>query len=559
MTRWTAAAAFAAMGISGCYTGIETLPWAPPDGDGPGVQDGSGDDNDGDDAEPSAPESCGAADLGSAPMRRLTALQYANTLDALFDGVIEPSAEFPPPDLSEEGLSHAPEKNIVSLLAAEKIQLAAEDVASQVVEGIDAVAPCAAEADACAESFVVDLARRAFRRPATSDEHALLVSVYDEASSDGYALGIAAIVATVLQMPQFLYLIEEGELVPGEPGLVRLTDHEVAARLSYLLWDGPPDAELDAAADAGELSTRGQIRRQAERLAADERAVPALARFYREWLGTSRLASVDKDPDVFPDYDDQLVSAMQEELERFVAGLHHEDAGLTSLLTQARTEVNAELAAFYGVAEGGDGWWEVDHDPARRSGILTLPAVVAAVSAQRETSSVRRGKLVRTRLLCDEFPPPPPAAESEIEFPDGATERDKWALLEEQAACVGCHRLLNPVGLGLEHYDAIGAWRDVDEAGLPIDASGEVVGIDDGRFEGAPELANLLLEDGAVARCYVERWVQHVAARVSESRDECTIDEVSDAFADADYGLNAAVQALVGSDAFRFRVIEEDS
>ncbi|MGH1341671.1 MAG: DUF1592 domain-containing protein [Nannocystales bacterium] len=523
---------------------------------------GPGDGSSGDDGdnEPDAPAACGATSLGSAPMRRLTAVQYRNTIEALFGGAVDPGETFPQTDPALGGYSNDPNKNVVSQLSAEQIQMSAESVAASVADQLDTLAPCAEEASTCADIFIEDFGARAFRRPLRDDEHQLLKLVYDEVSAnEDHPVGVAAVVAAALQMPQFLYLVEEGVPVPDEPGLVRLTDHEVAARLSYLLWDGPPDTALREAADAGRLQDPEEIREEIERMLASPEASQGLSRFYTEWLHAGQLDESAKDPEQFPDFSDALIASMREELSRTVGRLH--DGGtLRDLLTSTTTEVDSTLAAHYGVdvdPAAEDSWWDIDLADQERAGVLTLPLVLASNSAERTTNAIERGLLVREQFLCNVLPPPPPDAEASVEFPAGSTEREKWALLSAEPTCASCHVLMNPIGLGLEHYDAVGAWRALDENGDPVDASGVVEGSDRVEFVGAQELGTALAERDATRDCYVSQWIQYSWGRHAESEDECVVQDVTAQFVDADSTLDEALLALLTSDAFLYRVTAE--
>ncbi len=545
---------------SACYTGARGSDPAGDGGEdvgeaGTGTDEGgSGDDDD----DPDVPAECdGKPFFGPAPLRRMTALQYRNTIADLFGGAVQPGADFPPTTIGL-GYTNDPANNVVSELAAEKIMLAAEDAGAQLVETFATTTGCTPTDDACARTWTEALARRAFRRPLDAAETDLLAALWDEARAEGDAATTTGrVITAALQMPQFLYLVDEGEPVPDRPGLLALSDHSIASRLSYLLWDSTPDDALLAAAEAGELHTPAQIETHALRLLDDPRAEPAVTRFYAEWLRTATLAADDKDSDAFPSFDDAMLTSMRAELQRLVRRLHFEAGGsLTDLMTTTETDVDARLAELYGVS-APDGWTRVDLSDQQRAGVLTLPLVLAAASGPHTTRPIGRGLLVRNQFLCETMPPPPPAAMGEVEFPPGATEREKAALLLEDPACRSCHVMLNPVGLGLEHYDAIGAYRE-EVDGAPVDASGELVGHENGAFEGAPQLAERLLATGKLDHCLAQQLVQYGFGKLVDDRDECAIDALTTTFADANHDLQSLLLAFVTSDAFRFRWLEEE-
>lgn len=516
-------------------------------------------DTDGAEDDPAA--ECEGSGASVAPLRRMTKRQYDNTVRDLFGGAIEPGPQFPQSIIHHE-YTNNPAANLVSLASAEDILLAAEHAAEQVVDDIDIVVDCD-PGPTCAESFIADFGHRAFRRPLQPAEHEALLDLYAQVEADdGFADGIGTVVAVVLQSPQFLYLVEEGaEHV--EPGVVQLSDHELATRLSYLLWDTTPDAELLALAEAEQLSDPEQLRAQAERLLADrQRSGPALDRFFREWMHFDGVPSYEKDPEAFPEYTEALAASMDEELSRFIDGVMRSDTPtLAALLTSPSTEVNATLAEFYGVAAPPDGQWAPADLPAdRRPGLLSRPALLAEHSTGTSSAPIFRGRLVRTQILCDDIPPPPDDAMANgPSYPEGATERERTEILMQHDNCGTCHALMNPIGLGFEHFDAMGAWRDLDVDGAPVNDQGEILGGDlGGEFDGVPGLAAHLAEGEPVQACFADELYRHTLGLQRSQVRECAAAPIEQAFIDADGDIPSLLLALVGSEAFRLRVIEEN-
>jgi hypothetical protein len=560
----------AALSLCGCYAGRGAGPGSGDPDDDPGAAtgddgDGSGGDDASDDGGTGDPAvDCAGVGAGLAPLRRLTKVQYENTIADLFGGAVTPSAAFPESQILHD-YTNNPAANVVSLPHAEDLLIAAEEVAEQVIDDVAAFVPCdPAEGDACAEAFIDDLAPRAFRRPLRPEEREHLLAIHQQvASVDGFADGIGTVVAVMLQSAPFLYLVEEGA-EEIEPGVVQLSDHEIASRLSYLLWDTMPDAELLAAADAGELHEPEQIQAHVDRmLAVPERTGPALERFVREWTHYDGLESFDKDATAFPQFDDTLVAAFDEELSRFVQGVLWSDTPtFTQLLTSTSTEVDPTMAAFFGVDGPADGWAPVSLDPERQVGLLSRPAIIARHSSASRTTPTFRGHLVRTQLLCMEIPPAPPDAMSQVPvYPEGATERERTEILIDHLACGACHELMNPVGLGFEHFDAIGAWRDLDVNGLPVDARGEVIGGPDdvvGEFDGLPELAAKLAGDDEVSACFARHFYRHSLGLSTEQALACASEPVEAQFVAAGGDIHEMVGNLATSPAFRMRVLEEE-
>lgn len=539
---------------TGCYTGVEF-------GD---AADSSGDDGD---AQVPA-EGCGEMATAAAPMRRLTDVQYRNTIEDLFGGVVTPSDAFPE-TLHNIGYTNRPDANVVSLMNAEEILVAAEEAAVQVVDNLGAILPCDQGSDSCAEQYIVELGTRAYRRPLAEEERQLLVDLYHRSRGDmSFADAIGTVVMTVLSSPQFLYLVEEGEPQEGLGDFtVALTDYEVASRLSYLLWDTMPDPTLFEAAAAGELSTPDEIEAQARRMLADrERAAPAVTRFYREWMHLEGLESFDKDPALFPGYDDALVSAMDEEFDRFVESIvWSDDPTVARLFSSSTTQADGIMAAFLGVdGPTTPGEWEtVELDASRRSGILTRPALLAEHANRAASSPIFRGNLVRTQVLCEPIPPPPPDAMANAPaFPPDSTQRERSDTLMGENQCKGCHQLMNPIGLGFENYDPVGAWRSEDVDGSSIDASGEVIASRDedlnGAFDGAAQLVARLAQSEQVRQCVADQFYQHSFGVTTIDMPSCAIDPLREAFEDTGGDLMELMVALTRTEAFRYRQLRTE-
>ena len=550
---------------TGCYGGRDGI-------DGPGQADGDGgtdgaDGGDGSGDEPMGSgdpsDGCGGMAAGLAPMRRMTAVQYANTVQDLFDGVVTPGTQFPPSEIHDE-YTNNPTANVVSLSAAEDIMLAAEAAAEQVVDNVELIVDCGGMTeDVCADAYVSELAERAFRRPLRPGEHTQLMDLYAAgAAEDGFADGIGTVVAAILQLPQFLYLIEEG-VGEVETDVLQLSDFELATRISYLLTDSMPDDELYAAAVSGELADPDVIEAHVRRLIADTaRSGPALDRFFREWIHFDGVPAFDKDTDAFPQYDDALAASMDAELSQFVARvLTGGEPTLDQLLTSPSTRVDATMAAFYGLANvPADGQWaDVDLPADQRPGLLSRPAVLAEHSTATSSAPIFRGRLVRTQLLCDEIPPPPADAMANApEYPPGATERERTEILMNHMNCGACHALMNPIGLGFEHYDPIGTWRDLDIDGQAVDASGEVVGGPDevtGVFDGVAELGAKLAASPEVEACFAQEFYRHSLGLEHSQVLDCAIEPLQAAFVESGGNVEELLVSLARSNAFRLRAL----
>jgi hypothetical protein len=493
-------------------------------------------------------------------MRRLTAKQYGNSVRDIFDGKVTASPQFPTDDtgISLSGFSTDPEMTTVSQRSAETIMLAAEDTAVAVGERLGEFLDCypAQQNEACAARFIDRYAPRAFRRPLLEPERQQLLGAFRAVLPKGFDVAIAAVVQTLLEAPQFLYLVEVGA-TDAPSGPFELTGYEVASRLSYLLWETTPDAELTRAAADGALVTSAGVRAQAERLLDDPRAHDALQRFYREW---TRLKPVAKDTATFPSYTTALGDAMLEQFDRFaVDATLGPDATFERLLTRKDTFVNADLASFYGIAlpSGSEPFRRVTLPAERASGLLTHPALLSALAHDKTTSVVFRGKFVRTKLLCADLPDPPADALQRLPpMPPNATPRQKSEILRSVEECGGCHSLMDPIGLGFEAFDAIGRFHETGPDGAPIDDSGTVNtgGSVTGDFDGVIELGEKLAKSPEVQRCMTRQWFRFTFSRKDSQKDSCAIDQALGAFKNSGYSLRELILAVTELEAFRKRL-----
>lgn len=510
------------------------------------------------------PADCeGPLDPGPAPLRRLTHTQYNNTVRDLFPGVTLPLQTISV-DPKVNGFENNADVQTPSALLIEQYQRAALAVTEAAWAAPEAFLPCAAdgggEPQQCGHTFILDFGARAFRRPMTADEEAAFLGFFDQQLAEtNFTVALQLTTQALLQSPAFLYFLEFG----GEPieggEAVALTGHELAARLSYFLWDSMPDAQLFAAAAAGDLDTVEGLAAEAMRMLGDSKARGALVNFHRQWFDFDGVALINPDPATYPNYTPELRTAMRAELDRFVESTLFEGPGtFASLLTSTETDVDATLAALYGVDAPPPGEWApVSLDPAQRSGILTRAGFLARTAHAVHPSPVKRGVFVLARLLC--VPPAPPPANVNTNPPDEGepgqpkTNRERYAKHTAQADCASCHTAIDGVGFGFEHYDALGRWRDLDN-GEPVDASGELVGTDvDGAFDGAVELSQKLATSTQAHDCVVSQVYRYALGRGTTAADLCSLGDLRAQFAASSGDVHALLLAVVTSDAFRTR------
>lgn len=560
-------AALAAILAVGCYSGVGG---GKADGSGGGGSDGA-DDGTGASDDGTAGgvplDACGDGLPEVAPrsLHRLTPLQYRNTIRDLFD---DPGFEESYSDLEP----------IPTMLGVRQLRTDAELVLARRDQWGKNVFGCdvgGAADDACAQSFVETFGARVFRRPLTDAERQWFLDLYAQASGEfAFSDAMDVVLASMLQAPEFLYLPEVGEPIEGAPDtLRRLTGHEVASRLSYLLWETMPDEALLAAAANGELAGREGLRAQAERMLEDPRAEGMIQDFAWTWLQLDggqlhhALEETDKDATLFPEYDPALQEAMRIELEAFVHDVFFagETASFDALMTSNRAYVNASLASLYGVEGPGDDdtWAWVELDPSQRGGLLTRAAVLTVFATSTVQAPIRRGVLVIEEMLCNQLGDPPPDVDNspidggEVPDDDGGvgvlTVRQEVEERTKDAQCQSCHAIVNPAGFAFEHYDAIGRWQDVElGTGLPVESNGELLTSDvDGPVADALELGSKLAQSGKVRGCFAGRWLFRATGTAADEASACDRGETIDAFTESG-DMRELLVDIVLSDSFRF-------
>jgi hypothetical protein len=512
---------------------------------------------------PAVPSATGTAckdvQPGQSPLRRLTRAEYDNTVRDLLGEASGPAHDFPDEERSFGFDNNATTRSVSDLLADRYVGAAAKlaDVAVAKLPTLLACDPVKSGEPACLTMFLDTFARRAWRRPLEADERANLEQTFADGKTTTFAEGIGAVVQVLLLSPQFLYRVERGTPVPGASHLA-LTGYEMASRLSYMLWGTMPDADLMTAAESGALGTREAVRAQAERMLKDPRAAALVGRFSDEWLRLDELSDLDKDIDIFPAFTADVRDPLRQETQKLVDKVvWHGDGKFSALLTSPTTFVNGPLATYYGITGvTGDAYKEVPLDPKQRLGFLGHAGIlsVLGVPADGLTSLVFRGLFVRERLLCQPLGDPPPNAQSENPPFTPTTTAREWSVARQaKANCGACHRMMDPIGFGLENFDGIGQWRTSDH-GQPVDAQGELSGTDiDGSFSGAPELAQRLARSPMVSDCMATQWFRFGYGREEAKEDACTLGTLRTAFATSGGNIRDLLIALTQTDAFMFR------
>ena len=418
----------------------------------------------------------------------------------------------------------------------------------------------AADTDACARHILSSLAHRAYRRPLETGDVETLLAFYRAGRGDGNpSAGIQLALERLLVSPDFLFRIEEDPSDVAPATAYHLTDLEIASRLSFFLWSSIPDDELLDLAERGALDDPAVLEQQTRRMLADPRSKALVDNFVGQWLGLRNLEGVVPDALAFPEFDENLRDAFRQETELFVDSLIRENGSVLALVGAGYTFVNERLARHYGIPDVyGSHFRRVSLDgqmAERRGGILGQGSVLTATSYPNRTSPVLRGKWVLTNILGT--PPPPPPADVP-DLPDrgedgrAATVRDRLARHRESPVCSVCHAAMDPLGLALENYDAIGAWQTTGVADLPIDAAGRLP--DGTAFHGPTGLRTLLLaRPEQFVGTVTEKLLAYAIGRGPEYVDRPVVRRITRDAALDDYRWSSIIIGVVQSDSFRMR------
>ena len=415
----------------------------------------------------------------------------------------------------------------------------------------------------CAREILAPLARRAYRRPVTAGDLAVLLEFFEQGRREGGSFdhGVQFALERMLIDPDFLLRVERDPSGGAPGGAYPLSDLEVASRLSFFIWSSVPDDELLSLAEQGRLTDPVVLEQQTRRLLADPRAIEALVDdFTAQWLNLRRVGEVVVDPLQYPHYDATLLEAFTRETELFVASTLREDRSVSDLLDADYTYVNERLARHYGIAGVyGSRMRRVRvSDTSQRGGLLAHGALLATTSYPDRTSPVLRGKWLLDNIFGLPVPPPPAGVDTTLEEQPGAqpaTMRERLAQHRRSPTCASCHAVIDPLGFALENFDVIGGWRAIDEAGQPVDASGTTVS--GAPIEGLAGLRALLLDDPRqFPRTVTEKLLAYALGRRLEHFDRPTVrGVVRDAEVD-DYRWSSLIVGIVKSPTFLMRAAE---
>ena len=416
----------------------------------------------------------------------------------------------------------------------------------------------------CATKILSRMARLAYRRPVTKVDVQTLLEFFGTGRRDGgsFDTGIQFALERLLVDPDFLLRVHRDPVASRQaatgPATYRLTDVEVASRLSFFLWSSIPDERLLSLAERGQLTDRLILEREVRRMLADPRAAAALVDdFAAQWLNLRRVEEVVVDPDRYPNYDESLLQAFKRETELFVASTLREDRSVVDLLSANYTFVNERLARHYGIPGiYGSRFRRVTlPNPAQRGGLLANGALLATTSYPDRTSPVLRGKWLLDNIFGLPIPPPPPGVDTNLETKPGAvppTIRERLAQHRRNPSCANCHAIMDPLGFTLENFDVIGGWRTVDESGRPVDASGTTMS--GAKVEGLSGLRALLLEQpDQFPRTVTEKLLAYALGRRIEYYDQPAVRRIVRDAAAHDYRWSSIILGIVESPTFLMR------
>ncbi len=508
-------------------------------------------------------------DPGVFVIRRLTKVEYGNTLRDLFGVAPAVAAELPDEVFGEGYL------NSISPLQSEKYLAIANEVLERILASKDQPPtevqkrlfgdPLAPGSDlrSAAKTVASKLARNAYRRPASEAELELLLRVFDLAQGNNldYQESLRLMLKAVLVSPQFLFITPAKEPEAGQT-IAPLDDYQLASRLSYLLWATMPDAELSALADNGNLHEPAILPLQVKRLLADPKSRALFDGFGAQWLGLLGLESKTFDTVMFPQMTAEMRTAMVDEARLFFESIVRENRSVVDLVDSDYTFLNGTLAALYGLEKTvtGPEMRKVKLADANRGGILGMPGILASTSFPNRTSPVKRGVWVLEQVLGEHVPPPPPNVppleKQDKQAVENLTLRQRTELHRTNAVCANCHKILDPIGFGLENFDAIGRWRNQDDTGGAIDAAGELPG--EKRFSSPRELkAIIAARKDELAQNLTRKLLAYALCRQLEGYDEIVVDQLMETIAKDGYRMQTLISEIVTSYPFVNRRILE--
>ncbi|NHO67101.1 DUF1592 domain-containing protein [Aestuariicella hydrocarbonica] len=503
---------------------------------------------------------------GTITFRRLSEAQITRSVREIFGHSIDVPGRFDPPRREEGLLAVGNSRVVVSRSGFEQAELRAREIAAQVMDEDRRTSflTCDEPVDsdfsqACAAAFFEKYGKLLYRRPLSSGELDSLLAVVQDSTvlSGSFTKGIEAGISRLLVSPNFLFRVEEIDSDSVVEGVAFIDDYSLATRLSFLLWDAPPDEELLAAAERGDLRDGDLLQAQVSRMMTSDKYVQGVRAFFSDMFGYEQFNGLTKEQAIFPMYSSGLAEDAKEQSLRTILDLMvTRDGSYRELFTSKTTFVNRRLSALYGIPASEQAVTDWDTytfaDDDQRAGLFSLAAfLMLDPTHEGRTSPTIRGKSIRELYLCQHVPPPPPAVDFKLvqdtnnqEF---KTARDRLKVHAEVPTCAGCHAITDPIGLALENYDAIGKYRTT-ENGAVIDAAGEFEGHN---YSNAIELQQLLGQSASVTDCLTTRAYEYGVGRPLVAGERDWMRYLRTQFAKQQYRLGPLLRTIATSDAFR--------
>lgn len=503
---------------------------------------------------------------GQTTVRRLNEAQYRRSIQDIFGAGLTVPGRFDPPLRDGGLLAIGSGKATVSTSGFEQYELRSREIAAQVLDTArrDALLRCKPASPKafdgeCAGSFIGKYGRLLYRRPLSDHEKASVMAVAKAATAQtgDFHQGMQAALARMLSSPNFVFRVERSEPDPARAGLHRLDGFSLASRISFLLWDAPPDEALLDAAASGALRDPAVLNREVDRMISSPRFTEGARAFFADMYGLDRFAGLAKDQAIFPKYTPQLAKDAQEQLLRTVIDhLVAHNGDYRGLFTTRKTFMTRNLASLYRVPmpDGGEQGWVpyTFGDGDAREGILSLAGfLMLDPTHEGRSSPTIRGLSVRERFMCEPVPVPPANVNFSIvqntNDPLHRTARDRLKLHSEDPSCSSCHKITDPIGLSMENYDAIGAFR-THENGALIDAGGQI----DGRgYQNLLGLTSILHENVSVASCVVQRAYEYGVGRTLSDDENRWLDYAIGRFAQDGYQYPMLMRRIATSHVFQ--------
>lgn len=503
---------------------------------------------------------------GRSPIRRLTRFEYNKTVEALLDDTTSPGNSLPP-ELVGNGFGNDADEQPISSFLAEQYGIIAGQAATRALDNASFMtkhAPCYSTVnegteESCSRTFIESFVTSAYRRPLLSTEVDELVQLQKDVQAiSDYKTSLSTVIEAVLQSPDFLYRVELGDPATEADGRLRLTGHEMASRLSFFFWGAPPDEQLIAAAESGQLNTNEQVLVQAMRLLDDMKARPVILNFFSKFLPIEGLTDLARDGEEFPSFSPKIGSLMRKETEAFLQYEIFDGPGdWKSILTASYTFVNEDLAKFYGI-EGvtGTDFVKANVDPSHRMGLLTHGSILTGTTVTNYTNPVRRGAYLLRDVMCLKLPSPPEGLSvSPPEPSSGLTGRERFTAHSQEALCRECHSVMDPPGFAFENFNAVGLWRD-QENGVTIDASGTIEALPE-PFTGPLDLIRIVAEDAQTHACFAQKWFTYAVGRQLDLQDSCLLEKLATDFAASGYNVKDLLLQITQTDAFIYLPAQE--